>query len=283
MQLVDTHQHLWDLDRFNLPWVEPGSILARSHRLADYLRAADGCGIARAIYMEVDVHPAQQRAEADAIIELCESRKGPTVAAVIAGRPESEGFQAAIAPFCRQPIIKGVRRLLHRDNTPPGYCLAPNFIRSIGWLGDQGLRFDVCVRPIELADAAKLMAACPQTRFVLDHCGNADLQATDRSAWQRGIEMVAARPNVVCKVSGFIASAKPGEWTVEQLAPVVNHVLDSFGPDRVMFGSDWPVCNLSASLREWVDALRTIVQDRTEAAQRKLFAENAIRFYDLGN
>ena len=104
-----------------------------------------------------------------------------------------------------------------------------------------------------MLDAAKLIDACPDTRFVLDHCGNADVQAKDRSQWQRDLAAVAERKNVVCKVSGIVASAKPGQWTADDLAPIIRHVQKVFGPDRVMFASDWPVCTLAATLPEWVD------------------------------
>ena len=89
------------------------------------------------------------------------------------------------------------------------------------------------------------------------------------------------RPNIVCKISGIVASARPGAWTPDDLAPIIRHCLAVFGPDRVMFGSDWPVCTLAASYRQWVEALRSVVSDRSEAENRKLFHDNAERFYAL--
>src|SRR5437868_5459655 len=94
------------------------------------------------------------------------------------------------------------------------------------------------MRPAELLDGAKLIDACPDTRFILDHCGNANVQAKDRTQWQRDIGAVAKRKNVVCKVSGIVVTAKPGAWSADDLAPIVNHTLEVFGPDRVMFGGD---------------------------------------------
>ena len=94
------------------------------------------------------------------------------------------------------------------------------------------------------------------------------MQAKDRSQWQKDIAEVAKRKNVVCKVSGIVASAEPGKWTADDLAPIVNHTMDVFGPDRVMFGGDWPVCTKAATYKQWVEALKTIVADRTpEAAE----------------
>ena len=137
------------------------------------------------------------------------------------------------------------------------------------------------MRPTELLDAAKLIDACPDTRFILDHCGNANVQAKDRTQWQRDIGAVAKRKNVVCKVSGIVVTAKPGAWTADDLAPIDNHALEVFGPDRVMFGGDWPVCTKAATYRQWVEALKAIVRERPAAEQRKLFHDNAVAFYGL--
>ena len=131
------------------------------------------------------------------------------------------------------------------------------------------------------ADAAKLIDACPGTRFVLDHCGNARVQQKDQARWRRGVAAVARRKNVVCKVSGLINTAPKGAWGPDDLAPIVNHVLDTFGPDRVMFAGDWPVCTLGGTLADWVNALKTVVRSRPSADQRKLFHDNAIKVYAL--
>src|SRR5205823_1700240 len=135
-----------------------------------------------------------------------------------------------------------------------------------------------CLRSEELPDAVKLIDLCPETRFVLDHCGNANVQAPDRTQWRRDMEEVAQRDNVICKISGIVASAKPGAWTSNDLAPIITHCLESFGKDRVMFASDWPVCTLAATYRQWVEALQTVVREWSEANRRKLFHDNAVRF-----
>ena len=137
------------------------------------------------------------------------------------------------------------------------------------------------MRPGELPDAAKLIDQCPDTRFILDHCGNANVQAKDRTQWQKDIGEVAKRKNVVCKVSGIVASAKPGAWGADDLAPIVKHTLEVFGPDRVMFGGDWPVCTLAATYAQWVAALKEIVKGRNADEQKKLFHDNAVKFYGL--
>ncbi len=292
--IVDTHQHLWDLKKFKLPWIgsEPG--LARSYVTSDYLEAVAGLPVSKAVYMEVDVDPAQQVDEAEHLIALSRVKENLTVGAVISGRPASDGFAAYIRRYRDNAVIKGVRQVLHVPETKPGTCLQPEYIRGVRLLGEMGKSFDLCMRPTELGDAAKLADACPGTRLILDHCGNADPKAFaktlgavggkpshDADAWRRDIQALSAKPNVICKISGIVVRAVKGHWSAADLAPIVNHCLDSFGPDRVIFGSDWPVCTLVASYREWVVALRDIIRERPQSEQKKLLHENAERFYKV--
>jgi predicted TIM-barrel fold metal-dependent hydrolase len=163
--------------------------------------------------------------------------------------------------------------------------------RGIQLLGDFGMCFDICVPADQLGEGVRLAERCPDTRFVVDHCDNADPKAfatESRAApshnpdcWRRHMAALAAKKNVVCKISGIVARAPKGTWTADDLAPIVDHCLDVFGPDRVMFGSDWPVCTRVARYRQWVGALKEIVGNHSTEAQRKLFHDNAVRFYEL--
>jgi L-fuconolactonase len=281
MPIIDTHQHLWDLSQFKLAWLAGAPKLNRSFLMEDYRKATAGLNIVKSVYMEVDVEPSQQGAEADFVLDLIRRRGSPMEGAVISGRPGRDGFAEYVARFKNQPAIKGLRRVLHAGDTPAGHCLEKRFIDDIRLLGKLGLSFDLCMRAAELSDAARLIDACPDTSFILDHCGNASVRATDLSGWKADIGRMARRKNVVGKVSGIVASAAPGPWTADDLAPIINHVLDEFGPDRVVFGGDWPVCTLAATYRQWLDALKTIVAHRPAADQKKLFHDNAIRVYRL--
>lgn len=297
LPIVDTHQHLWDLDRFRLSWIDNAPPeLARNYVIRDYLKATEGLNVVQAVYMEVHMVPAHHQAEARYVIELCENPNLPTAAAVISGRPEEyDAFKAHVASFKDSPYVKGVRRILHDDDVPAGLCLEPQFVRSVQHLGEHGLSFDICIRPAELGDAVKLVDQCPDTRFIIDHCGNADPKAfmpTSRLArdekpwhnaesWKRDMSSLAQRKNVICKVSGVVVRARKGNWVVGDLAPPINHCLDEFGPDRVVFGGDWPVVRLVATFKEWVTALKQVVSDRPLEEQQKLFHDNAVRLYGL--
>ncbi len=292
--IIDTHQHLWDLSVITPPWIQAApEVLRHDFVTADYVKANAGLNV-KAIYMEVDVAPKDHVKEADAIVAQCRAGNTPTMAATIGGRPSSSDFETYVKRYAGNGIVKGLRQVLHGDSTPAGYCLSADFIRGVRTLGQNDLNFELTMRPTELHDAAKLIQECPDTRFVLDHCGNGDPKAFNpklgpglkRSctpdAWKRGIDAVAAsRAEVMCKISGIVAFVPPGQWHAEDLAPVVNHCLDTFGPDRIFFGGDWPVCLLGSPVRGWVDALKQIISSRPTSEQRKLWSGNAMRFYDL--
>jgi L-fuconolactonase len=293
LPIIDTHQHLWDLDRQRVPWLEKGKgVLGRSYRISDYVETTRPWNVVKAIYMEIDVAPSDENAEVELITELCRSGKYPTVAAVIGGRPGETSFADYIRTHAKNQFVRGVRQVLH-GATPRGYCLQETFVASMKLLGELGLSFDICVRPDELPDAVELVGRCPETRFIVDHCGNADPKAFlpaarrneaapshDPDVWRRAMAALGKAPNTICKISGIVAQVPKPTWTAEDLAPVVNHCLNSFGPERVVFGSDWPVCRTGgAELGQWIAALQGIVKDRPEAERRKLFHDNAQAFY----
>jgi predicted TIM-barrel fold metal-dependent hydrolase len=292
--IIDTHQHLWVREKINPPWLSTApEVLRHDYGNAEYQSATTGLNV-KAIYMEVEVAPKDHVKEADDVVAQCRAGNTPTVAATIGGRPASDNFESYVRRYAGNGIVKGLRQALHGESTPPGFCLSPEFVRGMRTLGKHGLNFELTMRPTELRDGAKLIKECPDTRFVLDHCGNGDPKAFDpklgpglkRSCtpdeWKRGIDAVAAsRADVMCKISGIVAFVPPGKWQAEDLAPVVNHCLDTFGPDRVFFGGDWPVCLLGGPVRGWVEALKQIISSRPTSEQRKLWSGNATKFYGL--
>ena len=290
LPIVDTHQHLWDLGRIRPPWLKRDRPLARNFVMKDYLAATRGLNVVKAVYMEIAVADADLVAEAKSVIELCRRKDNPTVAAVIGGRPGTDGFADYIARFKDSPYVKGVRRIVRKGRAKVHPYLKPAFVRDIRLLGEAGLSFDLCPAPAGLLDAAKLVERCPKTRFIVDHCGNADPNAFrpaaarpshDVDLWRKGIDALAKHQRVICKISGIVARMAKGKWSADDLAAVVNHCLRAFGPDRVVFGSDWPVCTRGATLRQWVEALKQIVRARGRAERKKLFHDNAVAFYGL--
>ncbi len=281
ISIIDTHQHLWDLMKFELPWLGDYGPLRHSYSLADYRKAAEGTNIVKSIYMEVDVAPAQREAEADYVIDLCKQADNRVAGAIVGWHGDRQQFAAYVRKLKSSGVVKGIRTALRGRAGEKAFELDRDFVAGVRLLGDNNMTFDINVPPDQLSRAAALVDLVPETRYILDHCGNADVRSkpSDVERWKRGIAEVARRKGIVCKISGFISNSKGHKPTPEEIAAVVNHIYENFGPDRVMFAGDWPVCTLAMPLAEWVATLKQIVADRPAADQKKLFHDNAVEFY----
>jgi len=274
---IDTHQHLWDLTKFQLPWLKDVPALNRSYLLADYLAESKGCNVGKTIYMEVDVQESQQLEEARALLKMADDPQTPIEGVIASGRPESEDFPKYLDQIAGHKKLKGIRRVLHV--VPDETSQSPLFAENVRRLKQYGLTYDICVAARQMPLAIELTRKCPEASLVLDHCGVPDVKGRALDPWRGHIQQIASFPNVVCKVSGVIAYADPTRPFADQLRPFVEHVLECFGWDRVVWGSDWPVCKLTASYRQWVDAALEITKNARPADRAKLFSKNAERVY----
>jgi predicted TIM-barrel fold metal-dependent hydrolase len=279
MKIVDTHQHLWDLDLFRYSWLQGFPTLNRPFRMSDYLQASQGLEIEKTIHVECDVDEQYMLDETRHILHLAEQMDNPLEGVVACGRPESKDFKAYLDKIFGHPKLKGIRRVLHTqaDDLAGGQT----FIENVGGLASYGFSFDICVLARQLPVAINLISKCPDVTFILDHCGVPQVREKVLEPWCSEIRELAKFPRLVCKISGLVAYADPTKWTADDLRPYIEHVIECFGWDRVLFGSDWPVCTLSASYQQWVSALRSITKQAGEANRNKLFHDNAIRVYGL--
>jgi predicted TIM-barrel fold metal-dependent hydrolase len=273
--IIDTHLHLIYPDRLRYPWLADVAALNRSFSLETYRAQAESLGIEGALHMEVDVAEEDQAAETAFVTGL----GAPIIGAIAACRPEAADFAARLDGVAANPRVCGLRRILH--TSPDELGLQPMFAENLRRLAAYDLSFDLCVLARQLPIAAHLARACPDIRFVLDHCGVPEVAARALDPWRDDIRRIAEHPNVVCKISGIVAYAG-ADWTVEDLRPFVEHCIASFGWDRVVWGSDWPVSTLTADLARWVAASRAIVSGCSESEIDRLFSGNARRVYRLG-
>lgn len=279
--MTDTHLHFWDPSRQRLPWLEVVPDLNRAFTLQQYEPLAEQAGITRAIYVEVGAAPEERRREVASVTTLCESKASPIHAIVAAADPASPEFSADLQHYSSNPRVRGVRRVLHTEATPPGYCLQSSFVDGMRQLAARGLTFDLCMRRAELADAAELARRCPETTFIVDHCGNATAEDSSESPWAASLRAIAELPNCICKLSG-IALGLGEAQELESLAPIVELCLKWFGADRVMFGTDWPVCTRRTTVVAWADLVRGVVSQHGDEVAQQVLNLTAERVYGLG-
>jgi predicted TIM-barrel fold metal-dependent hydrolase len=279
MKIVDTHQHLWDLNLFRYAWLDSLPALNRSFRMPDYIEAAKGLNVVKTVHLEADVDEPYMLAETRHLLALADQPDNPLEGIVACARPESNNFKSYLDQIAGHRKLKGIRRVLHTQPDEVGE--GAMFINNVASLSGHGLSFDICVLARQLPIAIQLVSKCPDVVFILDHCGVPQVKEQNLNPWRSYIAEIARFPNVSCKISGIVAYADPKGWTTEDLRPFVEHAIASFGWDRVLFGSDWPVCTLSATYQQWVQALQAITDAAGEVNQSKLFYDNAVRIYRL--
>jgi predicted TIM-barrel fold metal-dependent hydrolase len=276
MKLIDTHQHLWDLRQFPYSWCAGIPPLNRSFLLADYLAVVKDTGIEKTIFVECDVDEPFILAEAQHIQKLAD--KNQMIAGIVAGcRPEKAGFPDHLDKLLKLPKLRGLRRVLHV--VPDEISQSALFTENIRRLAEHQLAFDLCVLARQLPLATTLVKKNPQVQFILDHCGVPDVKGRAFDPWRSHLKEFALLPNVACKISGIVAYANPVKWTVDDLRPWVEHAIECFGWNRVVWGGDWPVCNLTASLGQWIDATNKLFLSAKILEREALFCKNAERIY----
>ncbi|MEO6013999.1 MAG: amidohydrolase family protein [Devosia sp.] len=273
MRIIDTHLHLIYLDRFSYDWLE-GAGINKQWDAPSYFAEAEGLGIEAALHMECGGMNPIAEDETDFVLAV----HPKVIGAIAAVTPETSDFPTQLERLAALPRVHGVRKVLQSD--PDDLSRSGAFRTNIRRLAQHNLNFDICMQARQLPVARELAAACPDVQFVLDHCGNPLIASGDISQWRIDLAALAELPNVIGKVSGIVNHAKPG-WTTNDLRPAVEHVIESFGWDRVVWGSDRPVLVPNGGLTRWVEAAREIVSGASADEQNKLFSKNAERIYRL--
>lgn len=278
--IIDTHLHLIYRDRLSYPWLKDVPALDADFTYERYSREASRLGISSVLHMEVDVAPDDIAAETG-MVEGLSREPGSLLAGVIAAcRPEDPGFAAYLERQRANPFVKGFRRVLHvvPDDVSEGKLFRENIKRLAG----TGLTFDLCMFPHQIDKAKALIDLAPDVTFILDHCGVPDIKGHGYEAWKTGITEISKRDNVRVKISGIPAYGDLDSWTLEDLKPYFAHVMSTFGFDRAIWGSDWPVCTLGGGLSTWVATTQALLHGCTTEEKDKLFSGNAKRLWQIG-
>jgi len=277
--VVDSHIHFWDPARLHYAWLKTEPRLNRAFLPADIPRGR--VPLEALVFVEADRRASEALAEVEWVVGL--SSPSGRVAGVVAAALHRQSAEADLDALQRRGEVKGIRRLL--QDVRPGFSTDPAFLQALSSLEGRELVFDLCVRGHQLAEATALVRQCPGVTFVLDHLGKPAVQHRPDRIWLTDIARLAALPNVRCKLSGLSSEVRDavGDAPVgDRFAPYLDHALQTFGPARCMFGSDWPVASLTISYEAWFDrvcaALARFPLDDLEQVVRR----TAIATYRLG-
>ena len=279
IKLLDTHQHLVYRDVANYSWAKDIPPLATDNfTVENYLKLTEGLGIGGTLFMETGVDDPDYQNEAKYVQKLSDNPNNGIKGLIVSIRPEDNSFDHWFNETL-QMNVSGYRRILHvMDDAVSQSNIFRENIRKIG---DADKTFDLCFLAKQLPIALELAKACDNTRLILNHCGVPNIAGNELDPWRENIKLLSEIPNVNCKLSGLMAYCAPGTSSYETIEPYVDHVLNCFGPNRIVWGSDWPVVNLGKGLKEWIVVTRKILDKLSDDEAKSIANANAQNIYKV--
>jgi L-fuconolactonase len=274
---IDAHQHFWQYDAHQYPWIPKGSPLHRTWLPAHLAALQTPLGISGS----VAVQARQSISESDWLLGLADadSRLKAVVGWVDLRHPHVENDLARLA---RHPRFAGVRHVV-QDEPDDNFMLHPDFLRGIGLLHNHGLTYDILIYPRQLPAAIQLVAQNPGQPFVLDHIAKPHIKARTISPWREQIRELAAAPNIHCKVSGLATEADHQNWHPDHIRPYLDIVFEAFSPARIMWGSDWPVCQFASTYAQTLSLIEDYTAHLSTDEKAAIFGSNCARFYKIAS
>lgn len=274
---IDAHQHFWHIARGDYDWMDDSVAAIRHDIMPNDLKPLLK---AHEINGTVVVQAAATVAETRFILQLADHTdfiKG------VVGWVDLENAEAAntLDRLMVSPYIKGIRPML-QDIPDTNWILQPAIIANLKEVAKRGLRLDALITPRHLEVILQLSEKLPQLQIVVDHCAKPEF-TKDKNAqiiWCEGMAKLAKQPNVMCKISGLANEAGP-DWSTDKLKPYIDHVIEAFGTNRLMWGSDWPVLNLVGDYARWREVSAELLKDLSDQERAAIYGGNAIKFYDL--
>lgn len=275
--IVDAHHHLWLYSQSDYPWMTDGMEAIRRDFTVEHLGAeAAACGVTGT----VAVQARQSVSETEWLLSVAES--APLVLGVVGWAPLIDPhFSGWLDKWKGRPLLKGLRHVLH-DEADDNYMLRSDFNRGVRALSAYGLCYDLLIFERHLPQTITFVDGHPNQIFILDHIAKPRIRDGVLEPWKKNLSALAKRPNVFCKLSGMVTEASWADWSTASLQPYYDHVLEAFGPSRIMFGSDWPVLNLAGGYARWIQIVGKWVSQLTTTEAAAILRDTAISAYHLG-
>lgn len=276
MLKIDSHQHFWLYEPIRDAWItDDMRVIQRDFMPADLRPILAQCRFAGCIAVQAD----QSENETHFLLELAD--RYPFVAGVVGWIDlQAPDIEERLAAFAQCPKLKGFRHIVQGEQDPD-FMLRPAFLRGIQALGKHGFTYDLLVKPHQLNTAIDFVSRFPDQAFVIDHLGKPYIEKGITEPWCDQMKSLASFAHVSCKLSGMVTEADHARWQPADFSFYVRHLLEVFGPDRLMFGSDWPVCLLAADYEDVVELLEGQLSALSADEQGAIWGGNALRFYGI--
>jgi L-fuconolactonase len=273
---IDSHQHFWRYDPARDAWITDAmSLLKRDFLPPEFLAQLDANGIDGSIVVQVD----QSEEEMLFLLEL--AKQNERIAGVVGWVDlRAPGIEDRLRFFSQYEKLRGFRHIAQGE-ADDQFLVGRDFTRGIALLREFGFVYEILIYPKQLPAAIELVARFPEQQFVVNHLAKPLIKDAVMEPWASYMRTIAQNANVFCKVSGLVTEANCLHWKPEDIWPYLDVVFEAFGPERLMFGSDWPVCLLAASYKRVKDVIETYVDAHAPQSKEAIFGGNAIRFYGL--
>lgn len=274
--IIDSHQHLWQFNTEDFGWIgDSMAILKQDHLPGDIEKQLPAAQVSGTVVVQARQKPDETRWLLD------QAAKHDFIKGVVGWVDlRSEKLDEQLEEFTTNPKLVGVRHVIH-DEADNDFMIRPAFLKGIEKLKHYHLSYDLLLFPRHLERAVELASMFPEQKFVLDHISKPFIRAGILDPWREDIESLAAQPNVWCKISGMHTEADLKNWKYENFVPYLDVVAEAFGTDRLMLGSDWPVCRLAGEYQEIMDIPVRYFADMDPVCKEKIFRMNCIDFYEL--
>jgi L-fuconolactonase len=275
--IIDTHMHLWDLQKMHYPWLEnQRAPLNKNFLVSDYQQATRNIPIKKMVFVESARLESQYLEEVDWVVDLAKIE--PKIQGIVAYLPIEKGQDVTpqIEILLERKLVKGIRHGVNKELLGDS-----KFQTGLQLLSRYQLSFDLNITTTQIPGAIKLIRQCPDTVFILDHLGNPNIKDQELSIWKSHMKELAEMNNVSCKISGLITKADLLSWKHEDIRPYILHALETFGPKRLMFGSDWPVVLRAGSYQDWFLTLQMVLEELSPEEKMQVFYNTAEKVYRL--
>ena len=274
--MIDAHQHFWQVGRFDYPWMSSDlGVLYRDYLPTDLAPILNQYDVNKTVLVQASNSIAESRW----LLDLADAN---SFIAGVVGWVDlmSPDIDAQLSELTANPKFKGVRHLVESEPNDE-WLIQPGVISGLQRLASRDLSYDLLVHSRHLQYIPQLAECCPELRFVVDHLAKPPIARNEISEWSAALKRVAAYPNIHCKLSGLVTEANWSTWHAGDLRPYVEHALELFDVDRIMFGSDYPVCLLAASYDRVLESFQELLKDLSDDGHEQIFSTNAARFYRL--
>ncbi len=274
--IIDAHQHFWKYQPERHGWINDEMAVIRRDFLPKELEEIyrhnkiDGC-----VAVQVD------QTEADTEFFLTLARSHPFIRGIVGWVDlQSPSIEARLEHYQSEKKIKGFRHIVQGESDP-NFLLGQDFCRGVALLDRFGFTYDILVYHHQLVQVERFVTKFPKQRFIIDHIAKPAIAKHEISQWEKYMRSIAERENVYCKLSGMVTEADYRNWTYDDIEPYINVVLESFGPDRLVYGSDWPVCLVAATYEEQFGVVGKAIEKLSATEKKRILGENAVAFYRL--